>query len=257
MVGLQQMLSKQIHKKNTAKTFRNNAYDEGFDSGIFLDYKRNNIAISIGYMSGYTGYSYKVSTFNIKESNEGLTQKLSIGNNTKRIPLKLSYTLKKVSRIPFAMSRNGNKISIDLEKARAKQLYLINFKLVGFAAISYNWLLVENTWFPDTYEYTKTNPYTGDYISFNTKLTKIRNNNLSIMAGLTFQCMHKDKERLAVTIYYNQGLSTLKYLYLRYNINGEQYHTTLDIKGSVVGVNISYPFKLYDFDKRKRITNAY
>jgi outer membrane usher protein FimD/PapC len=95
------------------------------------------------------------------------------------------------------------------------------------------------------------NMYSGDIITFNNTITYLRKRNLSLMVGVTFQFMHQDKERMAITIYYNQGLSSIIQADLHYKINGESYNTSLDIKGSAISVNISYPFKLYDSGKKR------
>lgn len=247
-VGLQGCFSRIKNNSQGASTFRHNIYEEYADFGIFLEaYRNNKVAVSVGATYGLAGFSYKLTIPNPRNPFGSPEKRIASARDVYRIPVKFSYVWKNVSWFPVRYDKKNRRMYLH-EQDEDNPLYLLNFQVECFAGVSYNRIRTGNE---DALiiESAIQDPY-GDTIvtNFDRKIDQV--NGLSVFGGITLQFMHYDKQRLALTLYYNQGLLNQMDVDVFYTLNGQSYQTQLGTRGTTVGINVSYPIRLKTFKNK-------
>jgi hypothetical protein len=201
--------------------------------GGTLQYKRNDRAIALTFMqseyfylndlnTGYSGRIYNLGLRYSKDSREFLLFPILL--DTKLDDPKLSF------------SDEDNFTH-----------HLLNFKLTYWGGLTYNRLL-----YPDKYysEESQTSAL-SDTTFKGKKVILISQGGISAIVGITFQFMHKSRERLAISVYYNQGLVNLIRGDFYFRKTGSfNYEKAVSYRGSAIGATISWPIKIYSSLKK-------
>jgi hypothetical protein len=164
-----------------------------------------------GYYSGY-GMSYKESRFAQSDRGDML-----------RVPLQTHYTF----------ANNIRVLNLD----RTRYAYLLLFRLYAIAGLDFNYATTQvSSWVSNRYL-----SITDSLITVQQEAGKGRSN---LAAGIGFGIQFFDRadhDRLDISFYCNRGLSLLAYQNILYHPRNE--HIRLLSRGSLFGVNVSYPIR--------------
>lgn len=166
-----------------------------------------------GYYSGY-GMSYKESRFARADRGDMI-----------RVPLQLHYTFADNIRV----------LNLD----RTRYAYLLLFRLYAIAALDFNYVATPVSSWVSKGSYGQTQ--SDSVITVQQSVIKARNN---FAPGIGFGIQFFDRadhDRLDISFHYSRGLSLLAYQDILYHTRNE--HIRLLSRGSLVGVNISYPIR--------------
>lgn len=94
------------------------------------------------------------------------------------------------------------------------------------------------------------NPAMNPY-SYSQAWYKKRATGVSLIAGVSFQFHHKGKDRLQISILYNQGLFDRIEVPVNYRIYEEVYSALVASRGSGLMLQASYPIRLASFKNKK------
>lgn len=166
-----------------------------------------------GYYSGY-GMSYKESRF--ARSERGVMV---------RVPLQLHYTFADNIRV----------LNLD----RTRYAYLLLFRLYAIAALDFNYVATPVSSWVSKGSYGQTQ--SDSVVTVQQSVIKARSN---FAPGIGFGIQFFDRadhDRLDISFYCSSGLRLLAYQDIIYHTRNE--HIRLLSKGSLFGVNISYPIR--------------
>lgn len=120
-------------------------------------------------------------------------------------------------------------------------LYLMLFRLRALSGLSYNYIV------PSTYE----NVLRG--FTSGTSIFTIENrSSLSMFFGLNLQFFNYDKNHFQLSFIYSQGLTQVLNADIDYQLPSGNYETKIGSRGSFFLIQLGYPIKLIDFEKRSR-----
>lgn len=96
------------------------------------------------------------------------------------------------------------------------------------------------------------NPFVTPNVNINqTQNITIKNKvNLSLVTGIGIQFYGKYRPTFKLEVFYRQGLGDMLENKIVTNLNNETYQATYRTRGSGVGFNLSYPFKLWEKNKK-------
>lgn len=233
-VGSQQSLHQKISSKGNdpqAHKFPNESLVVNW--GGMLQYKKNDRGIALYYMESDFWYHHTI----------------NLGNEGKIYNLGLRYS--KDSRefllFPISLDTKLDAPKLSFSDSDNFTHHLLNFKLTYWAGLAYNRLL-----YPTKYylEETQTS-IPGDTTIKGTKETLKSQAGLSAIIGITFQFIHKSRDRLAISLYYNQGFINLMRADFYIKRNGyTNFEKSVVYRGSSIGATISWPIKLYHSAKK-------
>jgi hypothetical protein len=164
-----------------------------------------------GHYSAY-GMSYQESRF--AQSDSGIMI---------RVPLQAHYTFADNIRV----------LNLD----RTRYAYLLLFRLYAIAALDFNYAAT-----PVSSWVSKGNLATTDSVITVQQEAGKGRSNLAPGIGFGIQFLDRaDHDRLDISFYYSRGLSLLAYQDILYHTRNE--HIRLLSKGSLFGVNVSYPIR--------------
>ncbi len=166
-----------------------------------------------GHYSGY-GMSFKENRF-----------ALGLGGIMIRVPLQLHYTFADNIRV----------LNLD----RTRYAYLLLFRLYAICALDFNYAATPVSHFISrgSYGYAQSDSVT----TLQQPVIRTRSN-LAPGIGFGIQFFDRaDHDRLDISFYYSRGMSLLAYQDIIYRTRSEQIR--LLSKGSLFGVNISYPIR--------------
>lgn len=195
--------------------------------GFLLNFHKNKIGLSSGITLSRS--------LNVNFSNKNNIFLNSI--YVFAVPIILSYDSKEFNLFYI---KNNRPFMEDEEGNVKSNFFLMSFKLRPFAGLNVDYTdrlsqdTITNKGYTETLQYTLLN-----------------NNGLSAIFGFTVQFLQKGKERLALSFYFNQGLT--KYLNANYiyTENNSSQTTNIVSKGTYISVGLSYPIKVWDIEKRK------
>lgn len=242
MLGMQRCFAK-YESGDKPEVFINNTRNDFFHAGLLIDYHRNRFTYSTGYMSNNVGFGFAVEPVTVNPLDSAVSWRTSLASarETYSIPIKVAYTLGEVNL--FGRKNPTQYFSKNTKELKTSS-HLINFKLNIYGGLIFERLKPSST--------------TGDtstifHVKFENQYTVLNRNGITGMLGISIQFLHKGKEILAMNIYYHQGFTRMMQYDLNYTIvtDNQPYHTTLISKGTLIGVSLSYPIKIWDVDKRK------
>ncbi len=230
-----------------AKTF--SAFDGNF--GLFVEYKsKNRWGLMSGISIGSVGLGYKLSYRNPGGFISRVDRHQSYANSLHRVPLLFTYTWKSVHLFPL---RNYRKLPKRSRPWVADEsiLYALVFKVQPIIGASMNYIGQLHRWDnpDDTLDIRSSNQYFDIYHPTK-QLSRV---NVSAIAGVRLQFYSFGKDKLALTVLYHQGFSDLLEMEVNYTINGsDPYRSYVRTRGSGLSVTLSYPIRLYNFNKQER-----
>ena len=202
--------------------FKNNASNKQIVLGVLLEYHKNKFTYSAGYLYNHAGYAYSIKSEGHPSDSGSWGYSHSSANQGWSIPLRASYSIFKT---------NGK---------------FINFKLDMFGGIAIDHF---------SPRIDSINTYINNNVSTKSTYKTINQYGVSANVGLTFQFLHRGKESIALTFYYNQGLTQYESIRLNYTTlaDNKSYQSNLITRGTSFGILLSYPIKIWDVDKRRSI----
>lgn len=236
LIGIENPYCSLAKGKTTASTFKANYLDVGLNLGMLLRLQLNqNWTISTGISSGNIGWGFRVTTlknntFNPYRPPEHRTSEAIYYH---RFPLMLTYNLKQV-----------NGWNIHLEKP-AKELNLFAFDLQATFGFSYN-RVGALSYLEGSHGRSTTFLY-GDNISYLMNYKVKQMSGASLIGGLGMQFYFKNKPGIHLLFYYSQGIFNVVDVTVDYELNGDKFSSKLRAKGSIVGVQMSYPIRVKRF----------
>jgi hypothetical protein len=245
-VGLQGAFSK-VEDKNTAvSTFKNNRFDiTNVDYSLFLEAKVSKSVFSIGYTNwAIDGIKF---TLRLPEPSntrgEGPRSSHGLQNDHQRIMFRYGRELKSFpifQRIKPSYAK----------KSLAEKL----LRLEGFVGAGIS--LTKKPNYDKKVYPGLPNEFAGDTIRDIIYVDRLNPQALLLQAGLTLHWVKNQKDRLAITLYYNQGIGALTQYRVEYylaslTMPGRAYNTPLSSRGTSLGINLSYPITFYRSDKYK------
>ncbi|WP_018344618.1 outer membrane beta-barrel protein [Cytophaga aurantiaca] len=221
MLGLNRCFAK-FDGGDKPDLFKNNASNHQIIFGGLIDYHKNKFIFSTGYLYNHAGYAYSIKSVGHQADSGSWGYKHSSANQGWTIPLRVSYYLFKT---------NGK---------------FINFKLDMFGGIAIDHFS------PRPFS---TATYSNAHVETKSTYKTINQYGVSANIGLTFQFLHRGKESIALTFYYNQGLTKYESIRLNYTTleDNRSYQSNLITRGTSFGILLSYPIKIWDVDKRRSI----
>lgn len=223
----------------------------GANMGLLLEYKSKGAwGVMSGVTVGVTGMGFKVSYQNLPSGTymSGINQVHGGHRELNRIPVLGSYTWKKVKLFQL---RNFRKLP---EKKRSYAVdeslfYLLLFKVQPVFGMNIDYFGQTEQWNTDSTNLFYT---TTDVIKLYRPVYELRRVNVSAVLGARLQFYHFGKDRLAISILYYQGLRDLLEMSLDYSVAEEAYHSSIRTRGGGLSVTLSYPIRLFNFDKEAR-----
>jgi hypothetical protein len=232
--GVQQSLHhKIIDKGNLPNTsiFRRTSLVVNW--GGTLQYKRNDRAIALFFMqSDFTYHN---------------TLNMGYGGQIYNLGLRYSKDSREFLLFPISLDTKLDDPKLRFSDADNFTHHLLNFKLTYWGGLTYNRLL-----YPDKYysEESQTG-FFGDTTFKGEKILLKSQAGISAIVGITFQFMHKSRERLAISVYYNQGFVNLIRGDFYFRRTGYFNHKkSTSYRGSAIGATISWPIKVYSSLKK-------
>lgn len=249
-LGLQQKFSHIIDNSRGSSTFDNHVWNESLDLGLLLETEINGkYKIITGIAGGLAGTSYGLTITKPKNPYGSPRKRRASASPVTRIPILFSLLSRQINWIPIRYNRKRQELTLG-ETDRENRRYLFNFRVEPFVGMAYNRLnLLESGELSGGTVFI----YGDSILIESEKTTEITANSISVILGATLQFMHQGKQRLAFTFYYNRGLNTLLRENIVYTLNGTTYQTVQGARGTTIGLDVSYPIRLYDSVRRKRL----
>lgn len=240
---------------NTAgvHTFKNNQLNLSADYSLFLE---ANIRGKSRLLLGYTNWGMNGTQFDIlhpqpSSSNNPKAASVTWGlsENIHKLQLRYAHRLTRIAL--FAKKRTD--LSSTTITPSGFNLYIEPF--MGVSADFVNPATATGRYlFPIPLEFY------GDTINnIAADIVRTRKQGFSLQTGINFQFAYRGKDRLALTLYYNQGLARLNNYEVIYYISsermpGEYYHTLVSSRASTFGINLSYPIRLWTVGKGQAVS---
>ncbi len=215
--------------------------------GVFLEYKsKEQWSVMSGISIGAVGIGYSIPYETQSQTSTPLTSVYKVSSNDLyRVPVLFAYTWKRVHL--FAL-RNYRKPSARQRAPVADEsiLYALVFKVQPMLGVSVNYIGQLSGW--DKEDTLSTPPFT---IYQSTK--QLSGINVSAMVGVRLQFYSFGKDKLALTVLYHQGLQDLLEMDVDYTLDGQgSYDSQIRSRGSGLSVTLSYPIRVYNFNKQER-----
>ena len=224
-----------------APTFKANNLYIGLSYGLIFKLKLNpKWSISTGISSGAIGWGFRFTEIESNSTNNSsfrIERRVSRAKNFHRFPLLLTYNFKEVEWIPLP------------KKDDSEQRYLFACDLEAILGVSYN-IIGPFSRFDSSTE-TANDFGVGDTIPYRDSYTLKRMWGASVIAGLGMQFYRLGKPKFHLLFYYSQGLLNIANVTVEYTSNAQNYTSRLHARGTIAGIQLSYPIRLKTFKKKK------
>ena len=232
-----------LFDQRTDKNFRYNNFDLNPQFALGLQYELNDrLDIFGGWSNGATGYSFAIFC------PDGMCgARHSNGFTTQRFPIGVHWELKDYWLFPIQQRfRFFNKIV----NADERLLFLVLFRLKATFGLSYNYIspstgedqLREVVW-PFNHQNQEISHVTLPHVQ--------NRHGMSLFGGLTLQFYNHKRDKVQLSLIYNQGILRQLTSPLNYSINGKEYSAQLGSRGSYFAATLSYPIRLATFGAPK------
>lgn len=245
MLGLQRCFSKYLNG-NSPETFDSNILYRKLQYGLLIDYHKSKCTFSTGIINGYTGTWYRIS-FPLNNPNNPstlVTGSVYSSYQIISIPIRASYSLKEFYL--FKIKRDYTLRGEENEKLK-NIYYLTSFKFKVFTGVLFDHLTS-----------MQNQKSSGGDIGYTVESfsSPINRNGVTATFGFTLQFIQRNKERLAVNFYYNQGITKYMVTNQTYTVGNNSYYANVVARGTSFGILLSYPIKIWDVDKRRSIKTS-
>lgn len=221
------------------------------DLGLFLSYKsKQRWRVSMGVTRHSVGIGYKISYRKPSALVTGIDLNSSRSNTLHRVPILFIYDWKNVRLFQL---RNYRKIP-DNRRPRAIDdgiLYALLFKVQPIIGVSYNYMGQISGWNDpsDTLDIR----YPDLYYDIYHPVTQLSAENFAVITGVRLQFYSFGRDRWILTVLYNAGLQDMLEMDVQYTIDGNgPYRSQVRSRGSGLSVTLSYPIRIYNFNKQER-----
>lgn len=233
-IGLQRIFSNVQVPPSDKRTLQNNSYNDYPDAGLMVEYHKKRWSVASGLTLGAAGYSFQLE---IPEpvGLAGYATHTSSGYGMYRIPLQFSYRLSDIK----LLSRRKN--------IQSKCLINGGIELLGGLAF--------NDYFDEKRSRFNIIPFfrtPNDSIVGTGEVLRVRNHGIALYGGVRFNFSLNGGQGVAVSLWYNQGLSTILRTNVEYIVNGRNYAVQFGGNGSTFNVNLSVPIKIYESASSKQ-----
>ena len=227
---------REVHKQFSYNNF--NLYPQ---FGLGLQYKLSErLDVFGGWNNGATGYS-----FNILCPDGRCGAKQTREFSTQRFPIGFHWELKDFWLFPV---QQRFKFFNKIVNADERLLFLVLFRLKATFGLSYNYISkASDEDAPDLKEWSLGN----NVINYLTQPHVKNRHGVSAFGGLTLQFYNHKRDRVQLSLIYNQGILRQLTSPLNYSINGQEYSTQLGSRGSYFAATLSYPIRLVTFGASK------
>ena len=188
--------------------------------------------VSVGYSGGGLGWGYRLQVPAGQSNNPygGVSAGNAVSVYLDRVPLLINRT---VARVNFQ------------EVDAINELYRFGLGVDVFAGVGVNYV----RGFCATCQLGSGFSGQGDTIAFREQPVIVRHWGGYVTAGAVGRVYHLGKERLAVTLFVNQGLVTMMEVPVQYAYNGGRGAVTLRVRGSGIGLLVAVPLRLKTFPR--------
>jgi hypothetical protein len=230
-----------VYERNVHKQFRYNNFSLYPEFGLSLQYELSDrLDIFGGWNNGSTGFSFTVFC-----PDKQCGAKFAWHQSTQRFPIGFHWELKDVWLFPVERRfRFFNKIA----NADERLLYLVLFRLKATFGLSYNYLSLSSN--EDEPHFVKW-PLGNDEITHLTQTHIANRHAVSAFGGVTLQFYNHKKDKVQLTLLYNQGILRQLISPLDYTINNQEYSAQLGSRGSYFAATLTYPIRLATFGSSK------
>ncbi len=207
----------------SALTFSPNTFNPSIDLGVLLELRwKSRLSTSVGFSYGIADISYSATFPQPRKAVISPVQQISFGVQLFRIPLLFGYRV------------GGKSEEYYIQPAyKGVRLELLAGPVLNNA-----------TTFTDSLFNMDNTFMAGDRITIKQTDCIVNKFGLSVMAGARLHYVKRGKERLALTVYFNQGITTHIESNINYTLNEVPYFTQMATRGTAVGVNLLYPIRL-------------
>lgn len=230
-----------VYERQVDEQFRYNNMRVYPEFGLSLQYELSErMDIFGGWNNGGTGYSFAIFCPD---------RKCGAGHSTitstQRFPLGLHWELKDVWLFPVQKRfRFFNKIV----NADERLLFLVLVRLKTTVGISYNYISHSSS--EDELDVVNVPSFRGD-ISYSTQSHVENRHGVSVFGGITLQFYNHRKDKVQLSLIYNQGVIRQFTSPLNYTINAQEYSAKLGSRGSYFAATLTYPIRLATFGASK------
>jgi hypothetical protein len=229
-----------VYEQQVHKQFRYNNMGIYPQFGLSLQYELSDrLDIFGGWNNGATGYSFAI----FSPDNRPLVKHRTFAS-TQRFPLGFHWELKDVWL--FRMQKRLRFFNKTIN-ADERILYLILFRLKATFGLSYNYL---------SHMSGENKPHSvrwpvgsNKFVSHLTQPHVANRHGLSLFGGLTFQFYNYKKDKVQLSILYNQGFIRQYLSPLQYTMDEQEYSAMLGSRGSYFAATLTYPIRLASFSR--------
>jgi len=191
--------------------------------------------VSVGYSGGGLGWGYRLQVPPALSNNPygGVSASNAVSVYLDRVPLLVNRTIARF-----------NYQEVDATHA----VYRFGLGVDAFAGVGLNYV----RGFCETCHLGAGFAAPGDTVSFRERPVIVHHWGGYVTAGVVGRVYHLGKERLAVTLFVNQGLVTMMEVPVQYAYNGSRGAVTLRVRGSGIGLLAAVPLRLKTFPARER-----
>ena len=215
--------------------------------GLFAEYQsKDNWRIATGITTGAVGLGYQLSIDYPGAYISRVERRHSTNHYFMRVPVLFMYDWQDVRLFRLHNYRRSGRMRQPTAKDESI-FYALLFKVQPIFGLSINYS-------------GKLHRYDGeekiiqfDNVRLDRPVKQLRTTNHSAIIGLRLQFHSFGKDRFALTAMYHQGLQDVIEMNARYTIDGsDPYYSTVRSRGSGLSFTLSYPIRVFTFDKEER-----
>jgi hypothetical protein len=219
--------------------------------GIFAEYQsEGQWRIGSGITTGAVGLGYQLSIDYPGAFVSRFEHRHSTNHYFMRVPVLFMYAWKDIRLFRLHNYRKPGRMRQPIAKDE-NIFYALLFKVQPIFGLSINYSGKLNRY--DGQGSGSENIIQFDNARIDRPVKQLRTTNLSAIIGFRLQFYSFGKDRLALTALYHQGLQDVIEINARYTIDGNgPYYSTIRSRGSGLSLTLSYPIRVFTFDKEER-----
>lgn len=219
--------------------------------GLFAEYQsKDNWRIGTGITAGAVGLGYQLSIDYPGAYISRVERRHSTNHYFMRVPILFIYNWKDVRlfRLPNFQKRGKHRLPTVKDD---NIFYALLFKVQPVIGVSFNYSGKLNR-FNGQRSDSEISIRSNDF-EISRPVEQLRTTAMATVIGLRLQFHSFGKDRFALTAMYHQGLQDVIEMNARYTIDGNgPYFSTVRSRGSGLSFTLSYPIRVFTFDKEER-----